>query len=548
MARAITETHRQPIGSNRRRALAATMAAATIAALLTACGSPSTNNTQGTPSTIVIGAGDVDTLDPAQYRSDTAYTVTANIYASLLSQQEGSEKNGVLEPTGKYVPALAQAAVWDSAKTRLTITLRPGLTFADGTPITAQDAMYSLQRSLSDVGYTAAIGIWLNIANPATDISAPAANTLVIKVTHYSPLIEKFLAFQIFPLLDAAKAKASGGAKWAATFFATNATPSGPYAVQARVQGQSITLTKNPKYTATNTADSIKTITIQNMPDPNQQYLALKNGAISVALNMEPQLASKVAGDPNLKLYNLPYSNLIYLGMNNTDPQLKDARVRQAISYLMPYDALRQSVMKGYAGPADGAVPYPMPDALDKTGKAGAYSTDATKAMALFAEAGVDPKKLRFTISVPSDQPVLQQSAVYIQSALHGAGITVNLDELTSAKYNDSLGKQQLYVASWYSWGQDSIYQLYFLLKSGVFTNYAHFDNPALDSLITQAMATTDTAKRVQLSQQAQQLVISQAPMAFLFTQNVLIGTQKNVTGITQTDDQFLRLADLRFR
>lgn len=140
----------------------------------------------------------------------------------------------------------------------------------------------------------------------------------------------------------------------------------------------------------------------------------------------------------------------------------------------------------------------------------------------------------------------LRQSAVFIQSSLEKAGIKVKLNEMSEADFNSNLGKMQMYIDSWYSWGQDSVYQMYFLLKSGLFTNYTNFSNKQVDKLLEQAMATTDAAERRKFSQQAQQIIIDQAPWAFLFTRNMLVGARQGVTGITHSNDANLRFDKLR--
>lgn len=511
------------------------------------CSSPS-NVDEGNKEVIIAYSTEVDTLDPHQFRSAAAYGVVGNIYATLLQEEYADPVDGVLEYTGKSTPYLAESATWNDDQTKLTFTLRSDATFADGDKVTAKDVVYSLKRALSDVGYASAIGAWLNIPDPEAGISAVDDSTIELTVTHYSPLIEKFLTFQVFPILDSsvAEAEVTADDPWATGFFAENATESGPYVVDSQVDGQSITLTKNDAFTATSTSDAPDRVVVQNMPDPQQAFLALQNGAVDMVVGLTPDLAQAVEEDKDLKLYELAYSDVVFLGMNNNDPVLSDVRVRQAISYLMPYETLRDEVMHGYAGAAYGAVPYPMTDALDETGEQVAYPTDVKAAKALLDEAGIAEGALSLTLSVPASDAVLRQSAVFIQSALDQAGIKVKVNEMTDADFNSNLGSLQLYLDSWYSWGQDSVFQLFFLLKSGVFTNNTNFSNQEVDQLIDQAMATTDPDERHELSQQAQQIVIDQAPWAFLFTRDVLIGAQPNISGITHSDDANLRFDRLR--
>jgi peptide/nickel transport system substrate-binding protein len=525
------------------------LAAALVIASAVACSPSSSNSEAGRDEIIVAYSSDVDTLDPHQFRSNAAYAVVGNLYGTLLQEDYAEPKGGLLEYAKRSTPYLAESAIWNSARTALTFKLRSDSTFADGSKITAEDVAYSMRRALSDVGYASAVGAWLNVKDAKTGgVTVVDESTVRLDVTHYSPLIEQFLTFQIFAVLDesAAKAAATKDDPWSAKFLAKQTTASGPYVVDSRIEGQSITLKKNPNFKATDLSGAADRVVVQNLPDSQQAFLALQNGAVDLLVGLTPDIAQAVSRDSRLKLYDLPYSDVVYLGMNNKDPQLRDVRVRQAISYLMPYDVLRKDLMKGYAGAAYGAVPYPMSDALDESGEKVAYGTDVAKAKALLQAAGVTPGGLSLTLSVPVGDVVMRQAAVFIQSALGQGGVSVKVNQMSDADYNANLGKLQLFLDSWYSWGQDSIYQLYFLLKSGIFTNYTNFADKQLDQLIAQAMATTDTAERHRLSQQAQQLVIDQAPWAFLFTRNTLIGARADVTGITHSNDANLRFDRLR--
>jgi peptide/nickel transport system substrate-binding protein len=529
-----------------KHAFTAIVTASLLSVTVAACsGSPPK---QGTSEVIVAFSSDVDTLDPHQFRSVAAYGVVGNIYGTLLQEQYADPVEGVLKYTGSSTPYLAKSATWNDDRTRLTVELREDATFADGSPITAEDVVYSLQRALSDVGYASAIGAWLNVSDPKTGIVAKDEATVEMHVTHYSPLIEQFLAFQIFPILDesAAKAAATKDDPWSAKFFAKQATASGPYVVESLVAGEGSTLKKNKNFKAADISKAADTVVVKNMPDPQQAFLALQKNAVDLVAGLTPDIARAVEKDANLKLYELPYSDIVYLGMNNKDPALKDVRVRQALSYLMPYDALRRDVMKGYAGAAYGAVPHPMRDALDTTGDRVAYPTNVEAAKKLLDDAGIGAGDLSLTLSVPATEVSLRQSAVFIQSALEKAGIKVKVNEMSDADFNSNLGKMQMYIDSWYSWGQDSVYQLFFLLKTGLFTNYTNFSNKEVDKLVERAMATTDPDKRRAFSQQAQQIVIEEAPWAFLFTRDTLIGARRGVSGITHSNDANLRFDRLR--
>jgi peptide/nickel transport system substrate-binding protein len=519
-------------------------AVVSTALLASACAGATPTSSSGGSASFVIGAGDVDSLDTIHFKSDTAYTVDANLYASVL-QQTFQPQDGYLRGTSNYVPALADSFTVSPDGKTATIHLRSGLKFADGSPLTSDDVAYTVQRSLSKAGYTSAFLPYLGIANPQTDITAPDPSTVRIVLTRSSPLLQKFLAFQTFGVLNKKTAEANKGASgWATDYFAKQSTPSGPYQISSWDPAQKIALTKNPNYyDAANTKAS--SVTIQNMPNVDQRYLALKNGSIDVALNLPPKLVAEAAKDPNLTVYKIPTSKSIYMGMNNTDPALSNKLVRQAISYAVPYDALRQQVMQGYAGAADGPVPSTMVTSLDPSGTKSAYPTDIGKAKALLAQAGVNG--LHLTLSVQASDAKATQGATFMQSSLAQAGITVDIAQLTDSDYTTKLSANQLqmFMGAWYSWGEDPIYQMNFLLRSGVPTNYAKYANPQVDQDIMQGVLSTDAAQRQALSQDAQRQIIDDAPWAFLYTEDQLVVTAKNVHGITRPDDGFLRFADL---
>jgi peptide/nickel transport system substrate-binding protein len=142
------------------------------------------------------------------------------------------------------------------------------------------------------------------------------------------------------------------------------------------------------------------------------------------------------------------------------------------------------------------------------------------------------------------------ESATFIQSALEAGGINVAVNQMTAADYNTALGarKLQMFLGEWYSWGEDPIYQMNFLLKSTAFTDYSGYSNPQFDALVTNGINVTDSAQRDTLSQQAQQMAIEDAPWAFLYTRDSIIVGNSNVGGVTRPDDQYLRFQNLTLK
>ncbi len=528
-----------------RRALAA-VTLTSVAGLVAASAAVASSGSSKAAATVassssknvVLAYGDPGLFDPIQYKSNTGFMITNNIYGTL-TRENYVKKNGVLVGNSTYSMELAKSFSWNKAGTLLTITLKPGEKFQDGSPLTSADVVYTIQRALSPVSYASAFATYLGIKNPTTDVKAVNPTTLTLKTTFKSVLVEKFLSFPLYGILDAAQGKAHATASdpWAEKWFASNVNSSGPYELQSYTPDSQTVLTKNPNFTAENLASAPATVTVKDIPDPNQEYLALEEGSVNVAMGLSPQLAKKAEGTSGVHIDSSPAGDLVYLGMNNTDPALKKLAVRQAISYLLPYTALRKDVMDGFANSADGPVPYPMATALGGA-TATPYPTNVTKAKSLLKSAGESGMTL--TISVDASVATEVESATFIQSALEKGGITVKVAQIPSSQFTADLSahKLQSYIEDWYSWGEDPIYQEYFLLTSGSAVDYGEWKDPAYNAIVAKGIVEENATKRDKLSQQAQKVAIEQAPMGFLYTQNYLVGTSKGTSGVTQPDDE----------
>jgi peptide/nickel transport system substrate-binding protein len=507
-----------------------------------ASGSASSSTKATASKDAVIGYVALDNADPIQFKTNADYMVTNNVYGTVVKENYKKDDKGVLVGDSTYSMELADSLTWNSAGTALTIKMKPNLKFADGTPLTSADVVYTIQRSLSDASYANAFKQYIGVTDPTTAVTAPDATTAVIATTFKAPLLEKFLSFPVFGILEktAGTAHATSADPWAKVYFAKTIISSGAYMVSSWPDQDSMVLKKNPNYTVDDISNSPATVTLKNIADPNQEYLALQQGQIDIALGLLPKLAKQAQGNSGVTVATSPASDLVYMGFNNTDPQLSNVKVRQALSYLVPYDSLRNDVYAGFANTAYGIAPYPMTSALDSAGTKLAYPTDVAKAKQLLSDAGVS--NLSLTLSIDAGDPTAVQAATFIQSAFQQGGVTLKVDQLQSADYNAKLGKRQLqtFLGEWYSWGQDPIYQMYFLLHSHSFVDYTGYKNPAFEALVQKGITESDVTVRNQLSQQAQQIAITDAPMSYLYTRDFLVVSNKNVSGLTQPDNQFL--------
>ncbi|MFS2293476.1 MAG: ABC transporter substrate-binding protein [Actinomadura sp.] len=492
--------------------------------------------------TVALGS-DVDLLDPHMFRTDAAYVVTSNVYEPLL-RQKYVRKGGALEGTTEVGPGLAEKWEISPDGKKAVFHLRDDAKFADGTPVTSHDLAYTFKRALLGPGYVQALLPFVGISKPS-QIQTPDPRTFVLTPSFKSPLFEHFMTFQIFGAVNekAAKAHSSPADPWGTGWLKDNVASSSAYRVTELSRGRQVVLKANKGYYG---ADNVKhpKVILRTIPGPEQRALLLRTGDIDVADSLPPRLVSQLEKDPSLRVHRIPSSRLTYLGMNNKIAPLNDKRVRQAISYAVPYKTLIDKVQYGYASMAKGPVPPAMRSAAGD--RYWHYETNLDKARELLKQAG----KERFStqLAVRQAQPQDTEAAVFIQEALRRIGIDVQIQRLPDAAYYKRLNEHSLplFLHDWFSWGEDPFFQMGFLLKNGSPTNYAGYSNPRLDELLEKGTFELDRKKRDEISRQAQKIVIDDAPWAFLYSSDYLVVSKKNVTGITRPFDQTLRFEYLR--
>lgn len=486
---------------------------------------------------VALGS-DVDLFDPHMFRTDASYVVTANVYEPLL-RQEYADESGALQGTDEYVGGLAESWELSDDGREAVFHLREDATFADGKPVTSADVKYTFERAMLGPGYITALLPFIGIEKPE-QIETPDEHTFVLRPSFKSPLFERFMTFQVFGAINSevAEEHATKQDPWATEWMKDNVTASGAYQLGEVSRGQQTMLEPNPEYWGSDDVMNAG-IRMRAVPDPDQRVLLLRSGDLDVADSLPPRLVSQLEDDPELNVFRLPSSRITYLGMNNKIKPFDDERVRQAISYAIPYQDIIDKVQFGYASLAKGPVPPAMTSSAGE--ELWPYETDLEKAKQLMDESG--EKGFTTELVVRQAQPQDAEAAVFIQDALREIGVNVEIERLPDAAYYQRLNEHSLpmFLHDWFSWGEDPFFQMTFLLKSGAFTNYADYSNADFDALLEKGTFELDPEKRAEISRQAQEIAIGDAPWAFLYSADYIVAARKGVTGVTRPYDQTLR-------
>lgn len=510
----------------------------------TAAPTTTSGGAAGSDDKIVISLStDVNLLEAHLFRTTGAYAVTRALYQPLL-EQEFVDQNGVAVGTKNVVPSEILDSYDVADDGTATFVLKDGAKFASGAPITAQDAVYMLKRSID------APDSYIPLLLPFVAIDSAEAfkvvDDLTFTITPNQPtaLFNRFMTFQVFgPLRQSlAEEQATTDDPYAFSYFSNNADASGPYTLTSwdQAAGQ-IVLDPNPGWPG-DVANS--GIIVQNVPDAGQRALLLQNGDLDVASGLPPRLLDDLRSDPNVKVYSSPSTRVNYIGLNaDTEPKLANQKVRQAISYAIPYQALIDNVMFGFASPAGTLITSNM-ETYDAAA-AGVYTTDIDKAKALMDESGVGPFEVE--LAVQNSRAVDQQAAVFIQDALRELGITVNINVLPDGEYAGKRDGRELamFFHEWFSWGDDPYYQLTFLAKCGAFTNFAGSCNDQLDELIAQGTFETDPTRRAEIGLEAQKLMVQDADRIYLWSADWNLATRADIGGVTKDFTEVERFENL---
>jgi peptide/nickel transport system substrate-binding protein len=507
----------------------------------------------GPEGTIIIAYdGDIDHIELMQFRSIAAYDATANLYEPLIQQELDDQGDNVYIGTDTFIGAGAESYEVSDDGMVYTFHLRPDAKFADGTPITAQDYYYTLKRALEGPGYITLLTGFMAVTS-IDQVEAVDDTTLKITASQPAALAEIILSFQVLGAISEATATANATADdpWAEDYFRTNSNSSGPYIITSWNAGVEYVFEPNPNYWRG--ADYFRNckVIFRVVPDAATREQLLRAGDVDVALGVPFGDLAELEADPNITIHHVPTTRTYHAGMNLTQEPFDDVRVRQAVSMVVPYQAIIDNVIYGYGANPGSPIAEGM---VTHTDEFFTYD-DATveEAKALLTEAGY-PDGFTVDLVVPQEDQARVDSATWIQSGLAEIGVTVNVNALPVAQYNELLnamdadGKHTLpfYIFEWYSWGNDPAFQFTWNFKCGQFTNYSMMCNEELDQIIAQLTTSQDPAEREELSRRGQEIVVQEeVPWIHLYAPEWIIATRSNVSGIALFNDLTLRYAFL---
>ncbi|MGH6918581.1 MAG: ABC transporter substrate-binding protein, partial [Geminicoccaceae bacterium] len=285
-------------------------------------------------------------LDPVWNDANVDIWIFTNLYDTLIRSS----------PDGKNLePGLATEWTVSDDGTEVTLTLREGVKFADGSDMTAEDVKWSLDRARNPEN-----GIWNGLIGSIGSVEIADPQTIVLKLKNPDPTIIPALAVFNTAIMPKALYEAEPGAtdQEKAASFAEHPVGTGPFLFESWERGTRMRMVRNPHHWELGEDGEplpyLDSVTFEIIPDDATRILKVKSGELGGAEFIPFARVAELDADPNIDMQLFPGTRVTYMTMNvrpelsdGAPNPLSDPKVRQALNYAVDKDAIVQIVTYG---------------------------------------------------------------------------------------------------------------------------------------------------------------------------------------------------------
>ncbi|HKN96827.1 MAG TPA: ABC transporter substrate-binding protein [Pseudonocardiaceae bacterium] len=505
------------------------VAAAGLAACSTPGASPTTSSSGGGGTITMALASDPGTIDPS-----LANTFDARVVFQAFCQKL-YDANNALQP----VPQLAAALPKTSADgLTVTVPLRSGIKFNDGTPFNAAAVKTSIERDLTLPGSARAKEI-----AAVKSVDAPNPTTVVFHLSRpFSPLVAQ-LTDRAGLVMSPTALKKEGDK------FGDNPVCVGPFKYSSRVSGTSLSFVKSNFYYD---ASKVKAagVTFKIISDPTTMAENLQSGDVDAAEQLNPTDIPRLKADSSLviKSVSAPSYQGITINVSNAHgdtspagpvntPLAKSPQLREAFEMALDRNTINKVVWNN-AQSVD-CLPFPL-QMVYRPDNANCTPYDPNKAKQLVAASGMKTP-IPVTLMIPADSGVDRMAQV-IQSMENKVGfnLTIKPVDFTSALAAGKAGKFDTFLIGW-SGRLDPDGDLSDLVTTDGSNDYSGLQNPQLDKDIQQAAAVSGVPARKAAYAKTLQLLQQLRPIIYLYHDTWFLGMSKKLTGVDYRTDGMAR-------
>ncbi|MEW6125110.1 MAG: ABC transporter substrate-binding protein [Pseudomonadota bacterium] len=417
----------------------------------------------------------------------------------------------------------------------VTFKLKSGAKFQDGTPVTAKDVKWSLDRAVT-VGGFPTFQMKAGSLEKAEQFVVVDDRTVRVDFIRKDRLTIPDLAVIVPSIYNSELVKKNATAQdpWGLEYTKQNTVGSGPYKVVKWTPGTEVVYERNDAWVGG--VPKMKRIIWRMVPSSGNRRALLERGDADISYDLPNKDFVELKESGKLTIISTPYSNgLQYMGMNVTKPPFDNPKVRLAMAYAMPYQKIMDAVLFGLSKPMFGApadaktqVAWPQPTK---------YVTDLAKAKALLAEAGY-PNGFETDISFDLGfAGVNEPLCVLVQENLAQIGIKTTINKIPGANWRTELNKKVMPMftnvfSGWLDYPEYFFFWCYHGANS-VF-NTMSYQSKAMDTFIDGARAAAANGDKAAYDADIKGMVdlaFADVPRIPLFQPYVNVAMQKNITG-----------------
>ncbi len=462
------------------------------------------------------------------------YEVSWNCYDRLISHEMKTVNGTPYYDKDKFKMELAEDM--NVGPMSATFKLKKNAVFQDGTPVTAKDVKWSLDRAVSVGGFpTFQMGAG-SLTKPEQFVVVDD-HTFRVDFARKDRLTIPDLAVIVPCIINSELVKKHASEKdpWGMEYTKQNTAGSGAYKVTSWTAGTEVIMERNDKWVG-GPLPKIKRIVWRMVPSAGNRRALLERGDADISYELPNKDFVELKDQGKLNIVSTPFSNGIqYIGMNVTKPPFDNLKVRQAVAYAIPYQKIMDAVLFGlskpmFGAPADKAteVAWPQPHK---------FNTDIEKAKKLMAEAGYAngfETTLSFDLGFAT---VNEPLCVLTQESLAQIGIKCTINKIPGATWRTELNKKvlPLYTNVFSGWLD---YPEYFFIwcyhgKNSIF-NTMSYQSKTLDAFVDGAVTAAAEGNKAEYEKDVKGFVdtaYADMPRIPLFQPYSNVAMQKNVSG-----------------
>jgi peptide/nickel transport system substrate-binding protein len=457
---------------------------------------------QDLTNTVVFAVeGSPPTFDPAAATDSRADTPSLNLYSALVQHAPGTTE---IEPD--------LAASWEQAPDGLgyTFALREGVTFHDGAPLTAADVAYTFERLIG-----LQRGVYRNVT-AVTAVETPSPLTVVLRLAEPFPGLVQALT-RVY-VVNAALVKANErDGDFGEAWLNDNDAGSGPYRLASFEPEQQFTIERFDGYWRGWEGAHVARAIFRVIKEESARRLALENGEVDWALVGSVETWSALRENPDLQTFSDPTLNQLYFALSQEREELRDPKVREALSLAYDYAGHVEQARGGQAEAARGPLPAAIPffDPAMPTSAMNLEGAKAALAESAYPDGGFALEMI-YQGTAPEETTavqIMQAGAAELNIQIEPVAMEwpAKVDAYSSPETSLPMGTIWIFPAY-----PDPHQFFYPLLHSdnigngGV--NFAHYGSAEIDALIEQGARELDEAKRADIYAQLQRWFVQNVP------------------------------------